>query len=108
MKKELIQQASLQAIGVLLYVSLVALFMKNANSIFGPMERSVFGPILFLMLFVVSAAITGLLVLGRAAYLFFSGNKKDAVLLIISTVAALVVLTFILMLIVAVVSLSFA
>lgn len=69
--------AFLQATGLLAYVSLVSLFMLNTNKIFGPVS-GFFGPIAFLLLFIVSAIISGLLVLGKAGFLFWEKRYKEA------------------------------
>lgn len=71
----------LQATGLLVYVSLVSLFMNNANKIFGPVS-GFFGPIAFLLLFIVSAMITGSLALARAGFLFWEKKYKESFTLI--------------------------
>lgn len=64
--------------GVLVYVTLVSVIMNNGEKIFGNINK-VIGPVAFLMLFVFSALVTGLLVLGRPIYLFLHGQKDEAV-----------------------------
>jgi hypothetical protein len=73
-----------QAAGVFAYVGLVALFMFNAQKIFGKVDTIV-APILMLMLFVFSAAVTGLMVLGRPGYLYSQGQKKEGITLLVYT-----------------------
>lgn len=46
---------------------------------------TIFAPIIMLMLFVFSAAITGSLVLGRPILWYIDGKKKEAVHLLFST-----------------------
>ncbi|PIR12782.1 hypothetical protein COV49_04245 [Candidatus Falkowbacteria bacterium CG11_big_fil_rev_8_21_14_0_20_39_10] len=81
---KLIQASFLQSVGVLAYVSLVAWIMTNGEKIFGQM-KSIWGPVLFLLLFVFSALVTSLLVLGRPIWLYLQGEKKDAVGLLFYT-----------------------
>lgn len=69
--------AFLQSTGLLIYVSLVSLFMLNANHIVGP-GPNFFGPIAFLLLFIISAIISGLLLLGRAGFLFWEKRYKES------------------------------
>lgn len=85
-------QALLQAVAVTLYVSLVAFILQNAEHWFGKME-SILGPVAFLMLFVLSAATVGLLVFGRAVYLYMDGQKQEAVKLLLYTIFLLLVIT---------------
>ena len=51
--------------------------MLNANHIFGPIA-GFFGPIAFLLLFIISAIISGLLVLGRAGFLFWEKRYRES------------------------------
>ncbi|MFA6171464.1 MAG: hypothetical protein WCW77_02925 [Patescibacteria group bacterium] len=68
----------LHSAGVLVYILLVSVIMRNAEKIFGKTD-TFFSPVAFLMLFVFSALVTGILVLGRPAYLFLHGQKDEAV-----------------------------
>ena len=76
-KSKLIKYAFINSLGTFIYVVLVALLMQNGQNSFGPMQNSILGPIAFLLLFVVSATIVGLLVLGRPGYLYFNGFKRE-------------------------------
>ncbi len=80
------------AVGVFAYISLVALFFFNVEKIFVEKEDSFFAPVFFLLLFVISACITGALVLGRPVWLYLNGFKKGSVMLLAYTVAWLFVL----------------
>ncbi len=85
--------AFVDAFGVFIYVALIATIMSNGNKIFG--EKDTFlTPIAVLLLFVLSATITGALVLGRPVWLYLANFKKDSVLLFVYTVGWLFVLTF--------------
>lgn len=81
-------QSFLFSIGVVLYISLVAAIMNHGKTLFGKMDNF-WGPIAFLMLFCVSAAITGLLVFGRPIYLFLNGHKTECVKQALYTVSFL-------------------
>ncbi len=52
--------------------------MTNANGLFGPAPM-LLGPFIFLLLFVLSAAIVGSLVFGRPTLMYLEGNKKEAI-----------------------------
>jgi hypothetical protein len=92
--KKVILHSLLHALGVVVYVVLVALLMTNAEKIFGGMNN-IWGPVAMLLLFTVSAAITGLLVLGRPIYLFLNGNKKEGITFLFCTLGWLILLTII-------------
>lgn len=77
MKKKYLLESFGLAAGTIVYVGLVGLIMTNAQRIFGSMPNPI-NFMTFLLLFVVSATITGALVLGRPLYLYFSDRKKDA------------------------------
>ena len=86
MKKiELIKWSLLNSLGVLTYIFLVVLLMQHAENIFGNMNKLI-GPMAFLTLFVLSATVTGALVLGRPIWLYVEGKKKEAVKLFCLTV----------------------
>ncbi|MCX6781842.1 MAG: hypothetical protein NTW66_01880 [Candidatus Magasanikbacteria bacterium] len=82
----------LNAIGVGAYVAVIALIMQNGERIFGKMNN-ILGPIAFLLMFVLSAAVTGGLMLGKPVMLYLDGLKKEAVKMFIFTVAWLFVIT---------------
>lgn len=78
--------AFLQALGVTAYISLVAVFMTHAESWVGSINQAV-APVLFLTVFVLSASVTGALVLGKPIILFLENKKTDAIKLFIYTLA---------------------
>ena len=82
---KLIQISFLNSVGVLAYISLVVLIMQNGEKLFGKMD-GFSGPVLMLLLFVFSALVTGLLVLGRPIWLYMEGERKEAVSLLYCTV----------------------
>lgn len=73
--------AFLQSTALLVYVSFVASIMLNGDKIFGK-KMSIFGPVMFLLLFVFSAVFSSLLFLGRAGYLFWEKRYKESFTLI--------------------------
>lgn len=80
-----------QALGASAYIILVGHIIINGNSWFGPLNNAL-GPILFLTLFVVSALITGSIVLGYPIYLFWEKKeRKKAIKLVLMTTSWLAV-----------------
>ncbi|MCA9388937.1 hypothetical protein KC644_04265 [Candidatus Berkelbacteria bacterium] len=82
-----------QAIGVTAYVALVSLIMFHAEQLFGEPKDSFIGPIAFLLLFVTSAAVMGILIFGRPVMFYLDGKKKDAIYTLLATVAWLIIIT---------------
>ena len=82
----------LHAIGVAAYVALVALLPQHAERLFGGHEHKLMFPIMFLLLFVISAAITGTLVLGRPVLAYLDGRKSEAITIFLATIGWLLVL----------------
>lgn len=90
--KKLAKWAFVHSVGVTVYILLVALFMRNADRIFGDLDKSIFGPALFLMLFVLSAAVVGSLIAGKPLMLYLDGKKKEAVTMLGYTILFLFLL----------------
>lgn len=78
--------------GLVAYVAAVAWVMNNAERIFGRMPN-VLGPVAFLLMFVLSATVTGSLFLGYPAYLLFEKRKAEALRLFLMNIAVLFALT---------------
>ena len=93
---KLISRSLLHALGVLAYVSIVAWIMTNGDRLFGRMEDTIFGPMAFLLLFVLSATIVGSLVLAKPAMLYLAGQKEEAIKFFTYTVGWLVGITVLL------------
>lgn len=68
--------AFLQAFGLVLYCSLVALLFWKGNDWFGRMPNYL-GPFLFLVLFSTSALVSALLTLGYPVYLFWVKKQRS-------------------------------
>ena len=86
--------AFLQALGLVAYCSLVGYFMWQGETIFGP-PYFFLGPAMFLVLFVASALISALLILGYPFILFW--EKKElvkALKLVVFTIGWLLLFIF--------------
>ena len=92
-KPNLTLLAGRNALGVYVYIILVGLLISNGEKLFGPVAQPWLGIIAFLSLFVFSALVTGLLVLGQPAAWYFRGDHKEGIRLLLQTVAWLFLLT---------------
>lgn len=70
------------AVGEIAYIGLVASFMWTAGNFFPMVDAQIFGMVLMLTLFVLSAVISGLIVLGYPIYIALKGDVKKALVLI--------------------------
>lgn len=95
-KSKIIFTSFLSALGVVVYVIGVSFVIKNGEVIFGEMDGFL-GPTVFLLLFVLSAAIVGSLVLGRPVLLYLENRKTEAIRVFFYTLGWLFVVTLILM-----------
>ncbi|MCL4403984.1 hypothetical protein M1432_01395 [Patescibacteria group bacterium] len=75
------------ASGTFIYVSAVAWFIFNSKTILGQQPDNFLMPLFMLLLFVVSAGVTGTLVLGKPIQLYLSGAKKEGAALLVSILA---------------------
>jgi hypothetical protein len=92
MDKKIIKLSFLLALGEGAYITLVALLMTGTEKLFGSKPNPfIIAPIAVLLLLVISAAISGALILGRPAMLYLDGKKKDALQLFMLTVSWLTV-----------------
>jgi len=91
---KLILHSLLHAIAVVAYVVLVAFIMNAGNELFNK-ANEIHTSIGILLLFTVSAAITGLLVFGKPVYLFLNGQKSEAVKFLFFTLGWLFCMTII-------------
>lgn len=88
--------AFLQALGLILYCSLVALLMWRGNQLFGHVP-SYFGPLLFLILFSTSALVCAIITLGYPFILWQQKKTIQAIKLIICTAIWLTCFTLLLL-----------
>lgn len=95
---KLIPRSLLNAAATVTYITIVALIMQNVQRIFGQQKDTLLDPIAALTLFVLSAAITASLVLGKPVLLFLDGNKHEAIKLFLYTLGWLALMLIILVL----------
>ena len=95
---KLIQRSLLNALGVTAYVGVVATIMQNGEKIFGNVNQSL-APIAILTLFVLSAAVTGGLVIGNPVLMYLNNQKSDAIKLFIYTLCWLALAVIILLIV---------
>ncbi len=91
-KSKIVLWSLLHSLGVLVYVSILGLFFRYANQWFGQ-EDKFLTPIAMLMLLVLSAGVTGSLVLGKPILLYLDGQKSDSIKFLFWTFGWLLVLT---------------
>jgi hypothetical protein len=91
-KKILIRSAG-AAILATLYIAIISYVMTNVGPLLGP-DKDVFAPVAFLLIFVLSAATMGALILGKPILLYLDGEKLVAIKLFVATIGWLVVLVF--------------
>ena len=77
-KSNLAVSGLLNAFLAVAYISLVAVIMSNGDKIFGSGPDTFVAPIIFLLIFVISAAVTGDLIIGRPALLYLDNQKSEA------------------------------
>jgi hypothetical protein len=82
--------AFLHSLGIVVYIAIVAYLLQHADNWFGQMTN-IWGPIAFLLLFTISAAIVGLLVFGRPVHMYLDGKKKEAFAFTFTTIGFLFV-----------------
>lgn len=90
MNLKLLKRSFLDAFGALLYVGAISTLLMNGEHVFGG-EKSFLIPIFMLTLLIVSATITGSLVLGKPILMYWDGEKKEAVTLLVATILWLII-----------------
>lgn len=96
MNKDLLVRTFRNTLGAAIYIFAVSQVIQNGDKIFGT-GNNVFAPFAFLLLFVLSAATVGGLVIGYPAYLFFDNNKKESVTALIYAIGWLTLYTILVM-----------
>jgi hypothetical protein len=92
-KNKLIKRAFLDAFGVIAYISLFSFIINNLEHWTGSKPDNHFlAPVFFLSMFIVSACITGSLVLLKPVLLYLDGQKKEAVNLFLYTIVFLAIM----------------
>lgn len=74
----LVKTGLLNSFLTVVYVSFVALLMSSAEKFFSNTPDSFISPVAILLLFVLSASVTGYLVIGRPLMLYFDNQKPAA------------------------------
>jgi len=92
---KIVKRALIDSIGTAVYVIVVASFMYYIQLNMSETKDNIFAPIAMLLLFVFSAALTGILVFGKPFMLYLDGKKKDAMSLIAWTLGFLFVIIMI-------------
>jgi SNF family Na+-dependent transporter len=83
---KLAKHSFIHSLGVLVYIFLVVMLMQQGEKIFENVSE-IWAAMTMLLLLVLSAAVTGLLVLGRPVWLYFSGQKSEALKMFFYTLA---------------------
>jgi hypothetical protein len=86
------------ALGTVVYISIVATIMQNGSKFFGEKDNFV-TPIIVLLLFTLSAITVGGLVLGKPLMLYLEDKRKEAVAMFLQTAGWLAGFTVIAMVI---------
>ena len=89
-KSDYLRKSLLSAAGTLLYIAGVAWLMFNGKHLFGDKPDNFLMPAFMLLLLVISATVTGVLVLGKPVQLFLEGQRREACILLVSTLVWLV------------------
>ncbi len=97
-KSKIIFYSVVNSLGVLAYIFLLVSFLNNAQKFFGKPPEILIAAVM-LLTFVLSASITGLLVLGRPGHLYFNGYKKEGLTLLFYTLACLFAFTVVILII---------
>jgi len=100
-KSETIKKSFVYAAGVFVYVFLVVNLISNANSLFGETDNFLTG-LFMLLLLIISASVTGFLVLGKPIQLYLDGLKREGITLLFFIIGWLVVLLIVVALLLAV------
>jgi len=87
--------ALLNVVYTTVYVIVISLFLGYGSNIKIGKVSPFIASIVFLLLFVFSAALTGFLVVGKPLQLYIDGKKKDALSLLFYTLIFLFILTLI-------------
>lgn len=94
-KNKILQRAFVDALGVVAYVGFFAWFVNSLHNWFGSDPGGWLGMVFFLMMFIISASVTGSLVLMKPILLFMEGERKEAVHLFLYTLGFLVLMALI-------------
>ena len=102
--KEIATKAAKSAVVSVAYVAAVAFLFSNAPKIFAGHDPGpgFLAPLSFLLLFVLSTAVMGLLIFGTPLMWYIDGKKREAVSLLVWTVGFLALETIVLITMIAI------
>ena len=104
-KGQILKYSLIDSLLTAAYVVVVALFIYfGGQGVFGQ-NNTVLIPIVMLMLFVFSAALTGFLVFGKPIMWYLSGKKKEALSLLFYTLIMLFILILVALVIIIILNL---
>lgn len=83
--KQLIKRAIIDSLGTVAYIFLISLFLNNASKLFGEADNKFLFPVVFLLIFILSALLTGFLILGKPLMLYIDKEKKQSLKLLFYT-----------------------
>jgi len=90
----------LSALGVFVYVLLVALIITSGEQLFGGEENFLL-PVSMLLLLVLSVAVVGVLIFGKPVFMYLDGQKKEAWTMLLYTIGWLAVLVVVVLVLLA-------
>ena len=93
--KKILSYALLKAIGATAHIYFVAFILTNAENLFGPNPPGPLGIVAFLLTFVISAAIMGIMVFGTPVLWYLKGSKIEAIRLLFATITFLAIIAVI-------------
>ena len=73
------KRSFLNSLSAAVYIAAVSVFVFNAGKFFGGKPDTFLAPLSMLLLFVLSAAVVGWLILGKPILLYLDGDKKGGV-----------------------------
>jgi hypothetical protein len=88
-----VEAGALNAFGAFAYIAAVVTLMSNLEKLAGPDDHGILAPLVFLSLFVLSAAVMGMLVFAAPVMLYIDGKKKEAVRLLAWTIGSFAAIT---------------
>lgn len=93
--KKLIKQSIFHSLSAFSYIILVVLLISNGNKLFGIDDNGILAPVGILLLLVLSVAIMGMLIFGKAILMYLDNEKKDAIKLVIYNITGLFIITIV-------------
>jgi hypothetical protein len=93
--KKILKYSLINGLGTSLYVILIASFIYYLGNSPFTQKDTIFIPIAMLLLFVFSAAFTGILVFGKPLLWYLDGEKREAISLLFYTLIIFSMITLI-------------